>query len=71
MISNQVLDYICDTHGHRITQWNHQILSQPLLQLYSDTVAIALDLLMGRFAQFAGLRNIRERSIMSAKEYML
>lgn len=39
MISNQVLDYIYDTHGHRITQWNHQILSQPLLQLYSDTVA--------------------------------
>ena len=39
MVSNQVLDYICDIHGHRITQWNHQILSQPLLQLYSDTIA--------------------------------
>lgn len=39
MVSNQVLDYIYDTHGHRITQWNHQVLSQPLLQLYSDTIA--------------------------------
>ena len=39
MVSNQVLDYIYDTHGHRITQWNHQVLSQPLLQVYSDTIA--------------------------------
>ena len=39
MVTNQVLDYIYDTHGHRITQWNHQILSQLLLQLYSDTIA--------------------------------
>ena len=39
MVSNQVLDYIYDTHGQRITQWNHQVLSQPLLQLYSDTIA--------------------------------
>ncbi|CAH3195552.1 unnamed protein product [Porites evermanni] len=39
MVSNQVLDYIYDIHGHRITQWNRQILSQPLLQLYSDTIA--------------------------------
>ena len=39
MVSNQVLDYIYDTHGHRITQWNHQVLSQPLLRLYSDTIA--------------------------------
>ena len=39
MVSSQVLDYIYDIHGHRITPWNHQILSQPLLQLYSDTIA--------------------------------
>ena len=39
MVSNQVLDYIYDIHGHRITQWNHQVLSQPLLQLYSDTIS--------------------------------
>ena len=56
MVSNQVLTYKYDIHGHRITQWNHQILSQPLLQLYSDTIAAqgsALDncwaLLMGLF----------------------
>ena len=39
MVSNKVLDYIYDTHSHRITQWNHQVLSQPLLQVYSDTIA--------------------------------
>ena len=39
MVSNQVIDYIYDTHGHRITQLNHQVLSQPLLQVYSDTIA--------------------------------
>ena len=40
MVSNQVLDYIYDTHGHRNTQWNHQVLSQPMLQLCSDTIAV-------------------------------
>ena len=39
MVSNQVLDLIYDIHGHRITQWNHQVLSQPLLQLCSDTIS--------------------------------
>ena len=39
MVSNRVLDFIYDTHGHRITQWNHQVFSQPLLQLYSGTIA--------------------------------
>ena len=31
MVSNRVLDCIYDTHGHRITQWNHQVFSQSLL----------------------------------------
>ena len=50
MVSNQVLDYIYDTQDHRMTQWNHQVLSQPLLQLYSDTIAAqgsALDNCLG------------------------
>ena len=27
MVTNTVLDYIYDIHGHRITRWNHDILS--------------------------------------------
>ena len=39
VVTNQVLDYLYGTHSHMITQWNHQILSQFLLQLYSDAIA--------------------------------
>ena len=38
MISSQVLDYVYDLHSHRITQWNHEILSPEALQLYSDAI---------------------------------
>ena len=80
MVSNQLLDYIYNTHGHRITWWNHQVLSQPLLQVYSDTIAaqgsaspwtIVLESLMGQFVQFADLQSIREQSIMATREYMI
>ena len=40
MVCNDVLDFIYDTHGHRITQWNPTILSPADLQIYSDTVAV-------------------------------
>ncbi|RUA05602.1 MAG: hypothetical protein DSY43_04245 [Gammaproteobacteria bacterium] len=39
MVCNQVIDYIYDLHSHRLTQWNHQLLSQNALQVYSDAVA--------------------------------
>ena len=39
MICNQVFDHIYDLHSHRLNQWNHQILSQNALQIYSDAVA--------------------------------
>jgi len=29
----------CDVHSRRITQWNHKILSDQALQLYSDAIA--------------------------------
>ena len=32
MITNCVVDYLYDNRGHRLTQWNHQIMSPPLLQ---------------------------------------
>lgn len=39
MITNCVIDYLYNNHGHRITQWNRQILNPPLLQTYADAIA--------------------------------
>ena len=39
MITNCVVDYLYDNHAHRLTQWNHQIMSPPLLQTYADAVS--------------------------------
>ena len=36
MITNTVMDHIFDTHDHRISQWNLDVLSPPLLQEYAD-----------------------------------
>jgi len=38
MISNQVTDWIYNTHGHKVTQWNHGILNPPLIATYADAV---------------------------------
>ena len=39
MVCNDVLDFVYDTHSHRITQWNPTILSPADLQIYSDFIA--------------------------------
>ena len=39
MVTNTVLDYIYDHHGHRITQWNNAILNPPQLERYADAIA--------------------------------
>ena len=39
MTTNCVVDYLYDNHGHRLTQWNHQIMSPPPLQRYADSVS--------------------------------
>ena len=38
MITNKVMANIFDNHSHRISQWNHDILSPPLLQEYADAI---------------------------------
>ena len=38
MVSNDVLDFIYNTHNHRLTQWNHTVLNPAALQIYSDAV---------------------------------
>ena len=37
MVTNEVLDFIYNTHNHKITEWNHALLS-PALQTYADAV---------------------------------
>ena len=38
MITNTVMDHIFVSHGHRISQWNFDILSPPMLQEYADVI---------------------------------
>ena len=39
MITNNVIDYIYDTHHHKITNWNNDILSPAALQIYADAIS--------------------------------
>ena len=38
MIINEVLHFIYATNGHRIQQWNHQLLSPSNLEHYAGSV---------------------------------
>ena len=38
MITNRVLDFIYETHHHRITSWNNSILYPAALQKYADAI---------------------------------
>ena len=39
MITNLVMDFIYDLHGHRITQWNPTILNSRLLEEYATAIS--------------------------------
>ena len=39
MVTNTVLEYIYNTHSHRILQWNQTILQPAQLQTYADAVS--------------------------------
>ena len=39
MIPNTVLDYVFDRHGHRLTQWNNQVMDPNHLQQYADVIS--------------------------------
>ena len=39
MVTNQVVDYIYQTHEHRLTQWNNLLLNPAALQRYADAIA--------------------------------
>ena len=39
MITNLVMDFIYDLHGHRITQWNPFILNSRLVEEYATAIS--------------------------------
>ena len=39
MITNTVVDFIYNTHGHRIMEWNKFLLDQIKLEQYAEAVA--------------------------------
>jgi len=39
MISNEVIDYIYNTHHHKITNWNNDILNPAALQICADAIS--------------------------------
>ena len=38
MISNEVTEWMYNVHGHRITEWNHFIMSPNLLPTFSEAI---------------------------------
>ena len=38
MVTNKVVDFIYDTHGRRVMEWNHDLHSQAHLQIYVNAV---------------------------------
>ena len=38
MITNEVIDNIFNNHGHRISEWNDDVLNPHLLQEYADVI---------------------------------
>ena len=38
MITNQMIDFIYNVHGHKVLNWNHDLLSPANLQTYVDTI---------------------------------
>ena len=39
MICNRVIDYIYDSHVHRLTSWNPQLLDPTSLEMYCDAIS--------------------------------
>ena len=39
LITNDVIDYIYDVHGHLIPQWNQDLLNHGALQRYADAIS--------------------------------
>ena len=49
MVTNQLVDHVNSHHAHRVTQWNHKILSPVKLQTYVDAIVSKGSPLSNRF----------------------
>lgn len=38
IISNEITDWLYSNHGHRLTHWNHDILSTAMLDIYATAI---------------------------------
>ncbi|CAB3978386.1 Hypothetical predicted protein [Paramuricea clavata] len=38
MVTNKVINHLYETHGHRLTQWNHTILHPQALEQYAEAI---------------------------------
>lgn len=66
MVTNKVLDFIYDTHGRRIKEWNHDFLSPARLQTYADAVYAKGAALENCFGFVDGTEFQMEKSMMPA-----
>ena len=78
MATDEVLDFIYNTHSHKITKWNHALLSSALLQTYADAVYAKGAALNNCFAssmelsdQLLGQERTKELFITDTKEFTL
>ena len=77
LITNHVIDYIFETHGHLITERNHNILNPQALQSYADAISkkgapltIVLASLMALSDQFADQTKTKGWYTMDIKGFM-
>ena len=78
MVSNDVLDFIYNTHRHRITQWNHNVLIQlhyrftvTLFPTKELLYIIVLGSLMGPFDPYADQESTKESSTTAIRGFTL
>jgi hypothetical protein len=38
MVTKKVINHLYETHGHRLTQWNHTILHPQALEQYAEAI---------------------------------
>ena len=76
MINNKVTEWMYNVHGHRITEWNHFIMSPNLLQTYSEAIhdkgaawKTVSALLMERFVPYQNQESIRELFTMATSAF--
>ena len=78
MISNVVVDYICNQHGHRLLQWNEILFHPENLQAYANAIhfqgATLINCIgfmsMKLFGPLVDQGNFKDQCIMATNAYM-